>query len=89
MWSKLRRGRPHRHRLQSRGRRTGFDIDGDVLIYQLEYFDGKSWTLVADKLTDTKYTFVIPDTLASTNGLKFRVNASDAEYTSDYGYSAR
>ncbi len=66
---------------------TGFDIDGDALTYLLEYYDGKTWQLVADKLTDTTYTFAIPDTLASTDGLKFRVNVRDSEFTSDYGYS--
>ena len=66
---------------------SGFDIDGDVLSYRLEYYDGKDWILVAEKLTDTKYTFALPDSLASTDGLQFRVNASDSEYTSDYGYS--
>ncbi|MBA4348050.1 MAG: hypothetical protein C0413_04280 [Clostridiales bacterium] len=33
------------------------------------------------------YKFAIPDTLGSTDGLKFRVNVRDSEYTSDYGYS--
>jgi hypothetical protein len=66
---------------------TGFDIDGDELTYTLEYFDGTSWHLISNNLTESTYEFAIPDSLASTNGLKFRVTASDSEYTSDYGYS--
>jgi len=66
---------------------TGFDIDGDALTYTLEYYDGKTWHPIADNLTDTTYVFAIPDSLASTDGLKFRVNARDSEFTSDYGYS--
>ncbi|MEN6635523.1 MAG: Ig-like domain-containing protein, partial [Clostridiaceae bacterium] len=66
---------------------TGFDIDGDVLTYTLDYFDGTSWHPIADNLSGTSYVFSIPDSLASTNGLKFRVNVRDSEFTSDYGYS--
>ncbi len=66
---------------------SGFDIDGDALTYRLEYFNGTTWELIADELTDTAYEFAIPDSMASTSGLKFRVNASDSEFTSDYGYS--
>jgi hypothetical protein len=66
---------------------TGFDIDGDTLTYKLDYFDGTSWHPIADNLSGTSYIFSIPDSLASTNGLKFRVNVRDSEYTSDYGYS--
>ncbi len=66
---------------------TGFDIDGDALTYRLEYFDGKDWQLISNELTDTKYVFEIPDSLASTDGLKFRVNVRDSEFTSEYGYS--
>ena len=66
---------------------SGFDIDGDVLSYRLEYLDGATWKLVQENLADTSYDFVIPADLSSASGLKFRVNASDSEYTSDYGYS--
>ncbi|HML68752.1 MAG TPA: Ig-like domain-containing protein [Clostridia bacterium] len=66
---------------------TGFDIDGDALTYTLEYYDGKVWHEIAKDLTDTTYVFAIPETLASTDGLKFRVNVRDSEFTSDYGYS--
>ncbi len=66
---------------------TGFDIDGDTLTYKLDYFDGTSWHPIADNLSGTSYIFSIPDSLVSTNGLKFRVNVRDSEYTSDYGYS--
>ena len=65
----------------------GFDIDGDALTYTLEYFDGKAWHEIKNDLTTTTYEFAIPDTLASTDGLKFRVNVRDSEFTSDYGYS--
>ncbi len=67
---------------------TGFDIDGDVLTYKLEYYDGASWHLAADNLSESTYTFGIPDLLGSTDGLKFRVSARDSEFTSNYGYSA-
>jgi len=66
---------------------TGFDIDGDALTYTLEYFDGKTWQVIEKDLTGTKYEFAIPDTLGSTDGLKFRVNVRDSEFTSEYGYS--
>ena len=66
---------------------TGFDIDGDALTYTLEYYDGKTWQLIDKNLTGTKYEFAIPDSLPSTDGLKFRVNVRDSEFTSDYGYS--
>jgi hypothetical protein len=66
---------------------TGFDIDGDALTYTLEYFDGKTWQLIDKNLTETKYEFAIPDSLTSTDGLKFRVNVRDSEFTSEYGYS--
>ncbi len=66
---------------------TGFDIDGDTLTYKLDYFDGTSWHPVADNLAGTSYVFSIPDSLASTDGLKFRANVRDSEFTSDYGYS--
>ncbi len=66
---------------------SGFDIDGDVLAYRLEYLDGSIWKLVMDDLSDTTCDFTIPDSLKSTSGLKFRVNARDGEYTSEYGYS--
>jgi hypothetical protein len=66
---------------------TGFDMDGDALTYRLEYYDGSSWQLIDNDLTATSYDFEIPDSLASTNGLRFRVNARDSEFTSDYGYS--
>ena len=66
---------------------SGFDIDGDALTYRLEYYDGKTWQLIDNNLTDTKYLFAIPDTLGSTDGLKFRVNVRDSEFTSEYGYS--
>ena len=66
---------------------SGFDIDGDILTYTLEYFDGTAWIVVETGLTDTTYAFAVPALLGSTTSLRFRVNASDAEYTSDYGYS--
>ena len=66
---------------------TSFDIDGDALTYRLEYFDGKDWILISNDLTETEYLFAIPDSLASTDGLKFRVNVRDSEFTSEYGYS--
>ncbi len=66
---------------------SGFDIEGDKLTYRLEYYDGKTWQLIDNNLSDTKLLFAIPDTLASTDGLKFRVNVRDAEFTSEYGYS--
>ena len=68
---------------------TGFDIDGDVLKYTLEYYDGQSWQVIQKGLTDTQYDFAIPQALKSITDLQFRVNASDAEYTSDYGYSGK
>jgi len=68
---------------------TGYDIDGDSLTYTLEYYDGKSWQVIQKGLTDTQYDFAIPATLKSISNLQFRVNASDAEYTSDYGYSGK
>ncbi|NMC57375.1 MAG: tandem-95 repeat protein, partial [Eubacteriaceae bacterium] len=68
---------------------TGFDIDGDVLSYTLEYYDGQSWQVVQKGLTDTQYDFAIPQALKSITDLQFRVNASDAEFTSDYGYSGK
>ena len=66
---------------------SGFDIDGDTLGYTLEYYDGSEWHVVQSGLTETEYEFEIPETLTSITDLQFRVNASDAEFTSDYGYS--
>ena len=66
---------------------TSFDIDGDALTYRLEYYDGKDWLLISNDLTSTSYLFAIPDSLPSTDGLKFRVNVRDSEFTSEYGYS--
>ncbi len=66
---------------------TSFDIDGDKLTYTLEYYDGKNWLPVVSGLAKEEYSFNIPATLASTNGLKFRVTANDGSLTSDYGYS--
>ena len=66
---------------------SGFDIDGDVLAYTLEYYDGSAWHVEKANLTDTAYDFTIPDTLGSITDLQFRVKASDAEFTSGYGYS--
>ncbi len=68
---------------------SGFDIDGDVLGYTLEYYDGSAWHVVQEGMTDTEYNFDIPETLTSITDLQFRVNASDAEFTSDYGYSGK
>ena len=66
---------------------SGFDIDGDILGYTLEYYDGSEWHVVQTGLTETEYEFEIPETLTSITDLQFRVNASDTEFTSDYGYS--
>ena len=68
---------------------SGFDIDGDLLTYTLQYFDGSVWRPVASNLLVTTNEFTIPSTLASITSLQFRVSASDAEFTSDYGYSGR
>ena len=68
---------------------TCYDIDGDALTYTLQYFDGSVWRTVATGLTDTTYRFPIPSTLTTITNLQFRVSASDAEFTSDYGYSGR
>ena len=68
---------------------SGFDIDGDELTYTLEYYDGTTWRIVETGLSDTEYDFAIPGTLTSITDLRFRVNASDAEFTSDYGYSGK
>ena len=68
---------------------TGFDIDGDTLSYTLEYYDGTTWRVVQTGLSATAYDFVIPKTLTSILNLQFRVNASDAEFTSGYGYSGK
>jgi hypothetical protein len=66
---------------------TGSDIDGDVLSYTLEYYDGAAWHVVATGLADTTYDFRIPHAQRTTNRLRFRVKASDGQYTSGYGYS--
>ncbi len=68
---------------------SGFDIDGDILGYTLEYYDGEEWHVVQEGMTETEYDFAIPEELTSITDLQFRVNASDAEYTSDYGYSGK
>lgn len=68
---------------------SGFDIDGDELTYTLEYYDGTAWHVVEAGLSETEYDFTIPETLTSILNLQFRVNASDAEFTSDYGYSGK
>lgn len=68
---------------------TGYDIDGDHLTYTLEYYDGSSWNPVKSGIDATSYDFKLPDTLGSITDLKFRVSASDAEYTSGYGYSGK
>ncbi len=64
-----------------------FDIDGDTLVYALEYYDGEAWHEVEDGLEATRYEFAIPSSQGTTDGLRFRVKASDAEFTTDYGYS--
>ena len=66
---------------------TGSDIDGDVLSYTLEYYNGAAWHIVATGLSDTKYDFRIPAAQESTTNLRFRVKANDGEFTSGYGYS--
>ncbi|MEN6339607.1 MAG: Ig-like domain-containing protein, partial [Clostridiaceae bacterium] len=66
---------------------TCFDIDGDTLSYTLEYYDGKTWHLEKTGLTATTYEFAIPSSVGTTDGLKFRVKATDGEYVTDYGYS--
>lgn len=67
----------------------GFDIDGDALTYNLEYFDGSNWTEIAAGHPTTNYNFVLPDTLASITDLVFRVKAFDGQLWSDYGYSGK
>ena len=68
---------------------TGFDIDGDELVYTLEYFDGTAWKAVDTGLSETEYDFLIPKTLGSITNLQFRVKASDGSLTSGYGYSGK
>ena len=68
---------------------TGYDIDGDPLTYTLEYFDGASWNVIETGLHETAYDFKLPASLASITNLQFRVNASDDEFTSGYGYSGK
>ncbi len=68
---------------------TGYDIDGDPLTYALEYYDGSAWTLIKAGLTVTSYDFKLPETLQSITSLQFRVSASDAQYTSGFGYSGK
>lgn len=68
---------------------SGFDIDGDTLTYTLEYYDGSAWRVIETGLEETEYEFAIPETLTSITNLQFRVNASDAEFTSGYGYSGK
>jgi len=67
----------------------GFDIDGDALTYNFEYFDGSNWTEIAAGHPSANFDFVLPDTLASITDLVFRVKAFDGQLWSDYGYSGK
>ncbi len=68
---------------------TGYDIDDDPLTYTLEYYDGSAWKLIQEGLTAESYDFKLPETLTSITSLQFRVSASDAQYTSGFGYSGK
>ena len=68
---------------------TGFDIDGDALVYTLEYYDGSTWRVAETKLNATSYDFLIPESVTSITDLQFRVKAFDGEFTSGYGYSGQ
>lgn len=67
----------------------GFDIDGDALTYNLEFFNGSEWIEAATGLGTAIYDFGLPDTLASITDLTFRVKAFDGQLWSDYGYSGK
>lgn len=64
------------------------DLDNDPLTYQLDFFNGSTWTTVADGVQGTNRQFVVPtgpDTLQA----QFRVRAYDGRDYSEYRYSDR
>lgn len=64
------------------------DLDNDPLTYQLDFFNGSTWTTVADGIQGTNRQFVVPtgpDTLQA----QFRVRAYDGREYSEYRYSDR
>jgi len=53
------------------------DPDGNVTHYQLDFYNGSSWTTVSSSITGTSYTHTIPSDNAGTTGAKYRVRAKD------------
>ena len=54
---------------------------GSDRYYQVEFYDGSSWTLIGDRVTDTEFTYDIPASV-NTSVAQFRVRAG-----TEYGLS--
>lgn len=62
------------------------DLDNDPITYQLDFFNGVSWSNVANGLQTTNRSFIVP-TGPDTFNAQFRVRAYDGRDYSDYRYS--
>lgn len=59
------------------------DPDGSSIAYEVEFYNGSTWTNVSSKITDTKFDYILPSLL--TNKAQIRVRSIDAENNaSDY-----
>jgi hypothetical protein len=57
------------------------DSDGDTLSYQLYFFDGDVWTLIAENLMAASYAHVLPETGINTVNAMYRVEVYDGHST--------
>lgn len=61
------------------------NIDGDILTYTFEFYDGKAWQEIASNISEYKeITHTIPKIFGGINNAKYRVRAYDKEFYSDY-----
>ena len=59
------------------------DVDGDILVYELDYFDGLNWNSIETNITETSKSFTIP--CIDIKSAKLRIRTYDKkEWSSDY-----